>query len=134
MRLPLDRYLALLARYLRPQSRSVALLGVLLLGNIGLQLAFPQILRRFVDAAQSGADLGALAGVALLYLGAAAAAQAAGTGEAYVAANVGQVATNALRTDLTLHCLHLDTAFHNARTPGELIERIDGDVTILGDF
>ena len=25
-------------------------------------------------------------------------------------------------------------AFHNARTPGELIERIDGDVTALANF
>jgi ATP-binding cassette subfamily B protein len=133
MRLPLSQYLDLFARYLRPQTRSVALLGVLLLGSIGLQLAFPQILRRFVDAAQAGADLATLAGVALLYLGVAVAAQVVATGEAYVAANVGQRATNAMRADLALHCLRLDTTFHNARTPGELIERIDGDVTALGN-
>ncbi|MDQ3700141.1 MAG: ABC transporter ATP-binding protein, partial [Chloroflexota bacterium] len=120
--------------YLRPQWRRVALLGTLLLGSIALQLTFPQILRHFVDAAQAGADLRTLAGTALLYLGAAVAAQAAATGEAYVAAGVGQSATNAMRADLTLHCLRLDTTFHNSRTPGELIERIDGDVGVLGNF
>jgi ABC-type multidrug transport system fused ATPase/permease subunit len=39
-----------------------------------------------------------------------------------------------LRTDLTLHCLRLDPGFHKARTPGELIERIDGDVTAMANF
>lgn len=38
------------------------------------------------------------------------------------------------RADLALHCLSLDLGFHTARTPGELIERIDGDVTALGGF
>ncbi|HEV2121262.1 MAG TPA: ABC transporter transmembrane domain-containing protein, partial [Chloroflexota bacterium] len=132
--MPIRRSLDLLGKYLRPQWRHVALLGVLLFASIGLQLTFPQILRRFIDAAQAGVDLGTLVGVALLYLGVAAAAQAITTGEAYIAANVGQVATNAMRSDLTLHCLRLDMAFHNTRTPGELIERIDGDVGTLGNF
>ncbi|HJZ47660.1 MAG TPA: ABC transporter ATP-binding protein, partial [Roseiflexaceae bacterium] len=43
-------------------------------------------------------------------------------------------ATNDLRSDLALHCLRLDMVFHKARTPGELIERIDGDVTALANF
>ena len=67
--MPRRRYLALLGTYLRPQWPRVALLAALLLGSIGLQLAFPQIVRQFIDAAQAGADLAALAGVALLYLG-----------------------------------------------------------------
>src|SRR5947209_6860597 len=133
MRLPLQQYLALFARYLRPQAGRVALLAALLLGSNALQLTFPQILRRFVDTAQAGASLGTLAEVALLYLVVAVAAQLVATWEAYVAANVGQVATNAMRADLTLHCLRLDATFHNARTPGELIERIDGDVGVLGN-
>jgi ATP-binding cassette, subfamily B, bacterial len=133
-RVPLGRYVDLLGTYLRPQWPHVALLGGLLLGSIGLQLTFPQILRHFIDAAQAGADLGTLAGVALLYLGVALATQVVATGEAYVAASVGQIATNAMRSDLTLHCLRLDSDFHNARTPGELIERIDGDVGVLGNF
>ena len=54
--------------------------------------------------------------------------------EAYVAQNVGLTATNRLRADLTRHCLRLDPAFHNAHTPGELIERVDGDVATLGNF
>jgi ABC-type multidrug transport system fused ATPase/permease subunit len=33
-----------------------------------------------------------------------------------------------------MHCLKLDMAFHNARTPGEMIERVDGDVGKLENF
>jgi len=33
-----------------------------------------------------------------------------------------------------LHCLRLDLTFHKTRTPGELIERIDGDVNALATF
>jgi ATP-binding cassette subfamily B protein len=39
-----------------------------------------------------------------------------------------------LREDLTLHCLRLDMSFHNQNTPGQLIERIDGDVANLANF
>ncbi len=46
----------------------------------------------------------------------------------YVGDGVAWDATNDLRADLVLHLLKLDLGFHNARTPGELIERVDGDV------
>ena len=52
----------------------------------------------------------------------------------YTSGRVGWTATNALRGDLARHCLHLDMSFHNNRTPGEMIERIDGDSEQLGSF
>ncbi|MEM1256743.1 MAG: ABC transporter ATP-binding protein, partial [Cyanobacteria bacterium P01_H01_bin.21] len=42
--------------------------------------------------------------------------------------------TNQLRLDLAHHCLSLDLAFHKAHTPGELVERVDGDVDALSRF
>ena len=54
--------------------------------------------------------------------------------ETYTAEAVGWTATNALRADLALHCLRLDAAFHGRHTPGELLERIDGDITKLSNF
>ena len=42
--------------------------------------------------------------------------------------------TNQLRSDLASHCLNMDLDFHNARTPGEMIERIDGDMNALSNF
>ena len=47
---------------------------------------------------------------------------------------VSWAATNHLRLDLVRHCLHLDMPFHKEHTPGELIERIDGDADQLANF
>jgi len=69
-----------------------------------------------------------------VFLAVAVAGQVVAIAETYVAENLGQASTNELRTDLTRHCLELDLGFHNARTPGELIERVDGDVANLANF
>src|SRR4051812_31148701 len=116
----------MLLRYLRPQAPRVVALGVLLLGSIGLQLANPQILRAFIDAITSRRPDAPLTGIALLFVGVALAQQFLSIGATYVGERLAWIATNALRADLTLHCLRLDLSFHKARTPGELIERIDG--------
>ncbi len=127
-------YGTFLLTYLRPQRGCVALLFALLLGGIGLQLINPQILSRFIDLAVGGGTLRALTITALLFLAAAIVGQVVTIVETYVAEGVGWTATNHLRADLALHCLRLDAAFHSRHTPGELLERIDGDVAKLGNF
>ena len=134
MNVPLQSYRFLLATYLKPQRVRVATLALLLAASIGLQLAGPQILRSFIDTARAGAPLKTLVAVAVLFLVVALVTQAVSVAETYVAENVGWTAANGLRADLALHCLQLDPAFHNLHTPGELIERIDGDVAALGNF
>lgn len=109
-------------------------LAVLLVSGIGLQLLNPQILRRFIDAAVAGREVAALIRMALLFLGVAVAGQTVSLGVTYLGETVAWKATNALRLDLTAHCLKLDMAFHKTHTPGELIERIDGDVSTLAGF
>ena len=52
----------------------------------------------------------------------------------YLAEQVGWTATNQMRRDLAEHVMDLDMTFHKQHTPGELIERIDGDVTALSNF
>ncbi|HEX2514948.1 MAG TPA: ABC transporter ATP-binding protein [Chloroflexota bacterium] len=134
MDVPLSRYRRLLAVYLRPQwPRATALAGLLVVG-IALQLLRPQIVAAFIDAAVGGAPGERLAAGAALFLGVAALGQVVAVAETYLATNVGQQATNALRADLALHCLRLDPQFHNTHTPGELIERVDGDVDLLSNF
>jgi ATP-binding cassette subfamily B protein len=128
----LDR--ALLATYLRPEWPRAFLLGLLLFAGIGLQLANPQIAKTFIDRAQAGEPLERLIWTALLFLGVAILAQAAAVAETYVAEDLGWRTTNALRADLTRHALDLDASFHAERSPGELIERIDGDVSAIADF
>jgi ABC-type multidrug transport system fused ATPase/permease subunit len=124
----------ILATYLRPQWARTLVLGCLVLAAIGLELANPQILRVFIDSAIQSAPVDRLIVIGLIFVAVAVATQAASIAETYVAENVGLTATNALRADLTLHCLRLDPDFLNSHTPGELIERVDGDVATLANF
>jgi ATP-binding cassette subfamily B protein/ATP-binding cassette subfamily C protein len=134
VKIPLKQYWHLLIDYLRPQWPWVVGLAALILSNIGLQLVNPQIVRRFIDTAQEGGEPNALFRAALLFVGVALVQQVASVLATYVGENVGWTATNALRTDVANHCLRLDMSFHNARTPGEMIERVDGDVNALSAF
>jgi ATP-binding cassette subfamily B protein len=130
----LGHYQALFSRYLGPQWTWVLLLTVLILGSIAIQLVNPQIMRGFIDTAQAGGPSEVLLRAALLFLVLALVQQIASALAAYVSENVAWRATNALRADLAEHCLRLDMSFHNAHTPGEMIERVDGDVTTLSNF
>lgn len=132
--IPLSEYGRLLRRYLLPQRSRVALMAALLLGSIGLQLIAPQAVRGFIDAVQAGAGERALIASALLFVGAALGQQALRVCAAYASETVAWTATNALRADLTAHVLRLDVGFHKTHPPGELIERVDGDVNALAGF
>ena len=132
--LSLTYYMNLLSRYLRRQRAQVFVLAVLLLSTIGLQIVNPQILRFFIDTATSGGAYQTLIGIAVLFSSVAVINQLFSVATAYVSKNVGWIATNQLRADLALHCLNLDMSFHTTHTPGELIERIDGDVNDLANF
>lgn len=134
MKIPLKQYLNLLVDYMRPQWKMTALLAVLLFSSIGLQLINPQIMRRFIDMAKAGSAAGTLWQSAVLFMGVALAQQIASVLATYTGENVGWTATNAMRADVTRHCLYLDMSFHNAHTPGEMIERIDGDINALSNF
>lgn len=124
-------YASILVKYLKPQQAKVLLLGGLLFVSTGLQLISPQIIGRFIDGVTADAAMPTLLRLALLFLGVALLGYVVKLGETYVSEDVGWTATNRLRADLTAHCLQLDLAFHNAHTPGELIERVDGDVSQL---
>jgi ATP-binding cassette subfamily B protein len=129
-----NSYRQLLQTYLAPQWRQALLLLMLVLTGVALELASPQIVRRFIDAALAGAALDALLAIGATFLAVALLTQLALVGEQYVAGQVAWRATNRLRADLTLHCLGLDLSYHTAHPPGELVERVDGDVAKLSEF
>ncbi len=128
------RYARLLRRYLRPELPRMAILATILVAVIAAQVVAPLLTSRFIDRATSGSSLRPLILLALLTTGVALLGQVLAVVETYVAENVSWAATNALRADLLAHLLRLDASFHNARTPGELIERVDGDVSTLARF
>ncbi|HLZ24356.1 MAG TPA: ABC transporter ATP-binding protein [Ktedonobacterales bacterium] len=112
----------------------MGLLAVILCGTISVQVVTPLVASRFIDQATSGGTLRELTFLALLTIALALVGQGVAIAETYVAENVSWAATNALRADLVAHLLRLDASFHAARTPGELIERVDGDVATLARF
>ncbi|MCL4830667.1 MAG: hypothetical protein KJZ95_25150, partial [Caldilinea sp.] len=123
-----------LIKFLRPQWQRVLLLSLLILTGIGLQLLNPQVMRYFIDTTQSTGATPALIVAALVYLGVGLAQHGLTLANTALSLDVGWRATNALRADLLRHVLRLDIPFHKAHTPGALIERVDGDVSALGEF
>lgn len=134
MSIPLTQYSALLKAYLSPQWFRVLGLAIALLSSIGLQILNPQLLGHFIDIAVAGGTGSALLTTAALFTGVALVTQILEVLAAYLGEKVGWRATNALRADLAAHCLDLDLSFHKVRTPGELVERVDGDVNALSRF
>ncbi len=134
MNISRQQYMNILGRYVGPQRVRVLTLAALLLATTGLQLLQPQIVRYFIDTALQGGAVRVLLLTAGLFIGVALLGQVMSVGATYVGEWVGWSATNALRADLAEHCLNLDMSFHNEHTPGELIERIDGDVNTLSNF
>ena len=132
--IPVRAYYRLLSSYLRPQRARVVLLTVVLFTSIGLQLFNPQLIKRFIDGATGGAPAEELIPIAVAFILVAVVHQGLSIWSTYLAEDVGWSATNQLRMDLTDHVLHLDMGFHKAHAPGELIERIDGDITSLSNF
>ncbi|HEX2926086.1 MAG TPA: ABC transporter ATP-binding protein [Ruminiclostridium sp.] len=134
MKIPIRKYFNILAKYLKPQKLRFTLLACLVFSSIGLQIGNPQIMRYFIDSATAGKPLGALTSAALLFLGVALLQQVISLSATYIGESVAWTATNALREDLTIHCLDLDMQFHNECSPGEFVERIEGDVSEFSNF
>ncbi|CEJ44405.1 ABC transporter ATP-binding protein [Umezakia ovalisporum] len=134
MKIGLQQYWNLLVEYLKPQGGSVAKFAMALLGSIGLQLVNPQILRYFIDTAVAGGSGENLFLAALVFITVALITQLMTIAATYYGENIAWRATNALRADLVDHCLQLDLSFHKFSTPGELLERVDGDVHTMKQF
>jgi ATP-binding cassette subfamily B protein len=134
MKVPVRQYWELISRYLRHRKGQFVLLAALLLGGIGLQLVIPQITRSFIDMAQGGAEYRPLLAAAVGFIAASLIQQLMSVLASYVGENVAWNATNDLRLDLARHCLGLDMSWHNDTSPGELIERVDGDLLEISQF
>ena len=123
-----------LAALLRPDSRRWVGLGLLVAFASGLSLAGPLVVRRIVDLANAGTTSGRLTSLAVVYLGLAIATQLILVAVSWLATVTAWHTTNQIRMQLAGHVLGLDHEFHRSHTPGELIQRVDGDVTSVSDF
>ncbi|NND75195.1 MAG: ABC transporter ATP-binding protein [Ilumatobacter sp.] len=123
-----------LGALLRPDAGRWVALGVLVAAGAGLTLGGPLIVRRIVDRATAGATAAELTRLAGLFLAIAVATQLIAVAVAWFATVSAWRTTNSLRIQMTAHVLGLDHEFHRRHTPGELIQRVDGDVTSVSDF
>ena len=133
-RVLLRQYVSLLVHYLKPLWFRVTLLVVFMFGGIGLGLLSPQIIRYFIDTAEAGGALRNLFIAGGLFLVVGILGQIVTLISSYLGQDVGWRATNRMRGDLAFHCLNLDMSFHQQYTPGEMVERVDGDTTALSNF
>ncbi len=134
MNIAYHQYRSVLVEQLGPQKGRVVLLAALMFASIAAQLINPQIIRHFIDLTQTSVELRQLMNAAGAFILIALAHQTLETVATYVSEVISWTSTNSLRAKLVRHCLGLDMAFHNDHTPGEMIERVDGDVNALGNF
>ena len=133
-KIPFRQYAALLLQYLKPQWIRVTLLALFMFSGIGLGLLNPQILRYFIDTATTGGEKRNLLIAAGIFIAIGVLGQVIMLVSSYLGQDVGWRATNQMRGDLAHHCLQLDMSFHQEHTPGEMVERVDGDTTALSNF
>lgn len=130
----LRTYVRSLRENMRPQRGRLLVLTELLIGQILLQVAGPQFLRLFIDGALNSFPTRVLLVLGGLYLVVAVLGQAISVIVQHLGAKVTWSVGARLRGQVVAHCLGLDSRFYQHNPPGELIDRIDGDVTGLATF
>ncbi len=123
-----------LGALLRPDVWRWVGLGALVAVGSALTIAGPLVVRRVVDTAADGTTAAEITRLALIFLAIAAFAQFIAVVVAWLATVAAWRTTNELRLTMTRHVLGLDHEFHRTHTPGELIQRVDGDITSVSDF
>ncbi|HVF33207.1 MAG TPA: ABC transporter ATP-binding protein [Acidimicrobiales bacterium] len=125
---------SLLWSMLRPERRATAVVLSVLVVALFLRLGMPALLGRFVDEAIGGGTLDTLVRIALAYVVAALVAEGLQLAVMWGSVQLSWRAGNRLRERLARHAVRLEMAWHGRHSPGQLIERIDGDVEALVVF
>ncbi|HEY7106375.1 MAG TPA: ABC transporter ATP-binding protein [Acidimicrobiia bacterium] len=124
----------LLSSYLEDErSRAIGLAVALLVSQL-VPLAEPLLLKGFVDRATAGETLTVLVAIALAYIGVALVAQVLSVVVSRAGTTLAWRVTDRMRSDVAVHVLSLDHAWLSRHSPGELIERVDGDITGISEY
>lgn len=129
-----DNHWRALVDLVRPELTRYAGLSAAVTATALLPLVGPLLIGRIVDDVASGAGPETVVRYGLIYLAITVAAQFISVGTTWYGNTIAWRTANDLRLSLTRHVLGLDHEFHRTHTPGELIQRIDGDVTSVSDF
>jgi len=119
---------------LTPHGGRVTLMAAVVALAGLLPLAGPLLIAAFIDEAADGATQSRLLFIAGVYVAVGVARQLLSVLVAWTSTDLAWTVTNELRSTLTRHVLGLDLSFHRSTSPGELVSRVDGDVTALSEF
>ena len=124
-----------LARLIESERWRYTQLALALAFAAALPLTGPLLVRMVVDRASTGtATTSDVVVPAMAFLVLAIASQIVTIGVTWLATVTAWNTANRLRLELAEHVLGLDLEFHRTHSPGELIQRVDGDITSVSDF
>jgi subfamily B ATP-binding cassette protein MsbA len=130
-KLPSPKPLGQLLPRVRPHAPGLAVALVCLLISVGIGLAFPQIVRRLLDAAFVQHDSGLLDRIAIGLIGLFAIQAALNFTQVYLLTITSERIVATLRRDLFAHLIRLSPGFFTERRTGELTSRLSADTTVL---
>jgi ABC-type multidrug transport system fused ATPase/permease subunit len=111
-------------------------LAATLFTGVGLDLLAPLLIRRFIEQEVTRSTAATVSAPLLVagFLAVSLVARLVAVGEAAVAERLAWTVLDRVRIEVTEHCLALGMDFHTSHRPGELVERVDGDVGVLANF
>lgn len=124
----------MMGSYLRGEARPVVGVAAVLVVSQVVPLAGPLLVKSFVDRARAGAGAAGLVVLAGAYLGVALASQGLAVAATWLGTRLAWRVCDRIRADVAAHLLSLDYAWLSRRTPGELIQRADDDITGMSQF
>jgi len=130
-KIPSPKPLGQLLPRVRPHASSIAGAVVCLIFSVGIGLAFPQIVRRLLDAAFVLHDSNLLDRIAIGLIGLFAIQAALNFSQVYLLTITSERIVATLRRDLFAHLIRLSPGFFTERRTGELTSRLSADTTVL---
>jgi len=130
-RLPSPGALRPLLRRMQPYRATLVGGGIALLLSSGITLAFPQVVRRLLDAAFVHGSGSALNRIGLLLIALFAVQAVLNFLQVWLLTTVAEKVIARLRDELFAHLVRLSPAFFTERRSGELTSRLATDVTLL---
>ena len=116
---------------LRPYAGRLAVAALCLLGAASVGLAFPQVVRRLLDAAFEQGDRALLDRIALLLVGLFAVQGVLNFVQVFLLTSTAERVIARLREDLFAHLVRLSPGFFAERRTGELTSRMSSDLALL---
>jgi subfamily B ATP-binding cassette protein MsbA len=115
----------------RPYVGRLAICAVCLLVAAAVGLAFPQVVRKLLDAAFQQHDRALLDRIAIALVLAFALQGAMNFVQVYLLTSTAERVVAKLREDVFAHLIHLSPGFYTERRTGELTSRLSADLAVL---